>query len=261
MQTIGERLEEARKRKGISIREASEATKIRSEYLHKLEGNSFDLNLPEIYVRGFLRNYAIYLRLNGEKLVSDYRSLVPTTEGRGSRRENRENYGRMDLAPTARPPAAEGEPTEEGSEAPAPAAPTMVRTKSFPASAGTSTPPIDPALLMKLGVGALALIVLVALVFGIRSCSGGPSKPAVELNPVSQQTLTLTATGPVDVQVREEADGPIIWRGHMEANDSHSIPKRGKLFLTASEMKNIQIDVGGKRLPNPYSGLLKVQIP
>ena len=32
MQTIGERLEEARKRKGISIREASEATKIRSEY-------------------------------------------------------------------------------------------------------------------------------------------------------------------------------------------------------------------------------------
>jgi len=52
MQTIGERLEEARKRKGISIREASEATKIRSEYLHKFESNSLDINLPEIYIRG-----------------------------------------------------------------------------------------------------------------------------------------------------------------------------------------------------------------
>ena len=88
MQTIGERLEEARKRKGISIREASEATKIRSEYLHKLESNSFDLGLPEIYIRGFLRNYAVYLKLNGDKLVADYKSLVPT-EGRASRRENR----------------------------------------------------------------------------------------------------------------------------------------------------------------------------
>jgi len=58
MQTIGERLEEARKRKGISIREAAEATKIRSDYLHKFESNQFDLNLAEIYTRGFLRSYA-----------------------------------------------------------------------------------------------------------------------------------------------------------------------------------------------------------
>ena len=61
MQTIGERLEEARKRKGISIREAAEATKIRGDYLHKYESNQFDIKLPEIYVRGFLRTYANYL--------------------------------------------------------------------------------------------------------------------------------------------------------------------------------------------------------
>jgi cytoskeleton protein RodZ len=59
MQTIGERLEEARKRKGISIREAAEATKIRGDYLHKYENNQFDIKLPEIYVRGFLRTSLI----------------------------------------------------------------------------------------------------------------------------------------------------------------------------------------------------------
>ena len=36
MQTIGERLEEARKKRGLSLREAAEATKIRGDYLQKL---------------------------------------------------------------------------------------------------------------------------------------------------------------------------------------------------------------------------------
>jgi transcriptional regulator with XRE-family HTH domain len=261
MQTIGERLEEARKRKGISIREASEATKIRSEYLHKFEGNSFDLNLPEIYVRGFLRNYGTYLKLNGDKLVADYKSLVPT-EGRASRRENRENYGRTDLGQASRLPDTETASSGDGAEVPAAADPTTLRTKSFPASAGTTAAPIDPALLIKIGGAVLAVILVVAIILGIRAISGGSPKPAAEAGPAAtQQTVTLTAAGPVDVQVREEVDGPIIWRGHMEANDSHSLVKRGKLFVTATEMKNIQIEVSGKHLPNPYSGLMKVQIP
>ena len=68
MQTIGERLEEARKRKGISIREAAEATKIRGDYLNKFESNQFDIRLPEIYIRGFLRTYAVFLILSGDKI-------------------------------------------------------------------------------------------------------------------------------------------------------------------------------------------------
>lgn len=80
--------------------------------------------------------------------------------------------------------------------------------------------------------------------------------------PVAQQTLLLTATGPVEVQVREEsADGPIIWRGQMGANDSHSLPKKGRLYLTATAMENLQIEIGGRRAPNPYSGRLTVEIP
>ncbi|HEY5552088.1 MAG TPA: helix-turn-helix domain-containing protein, partial [Opitutaceae bacterium] len=95
MQTIGERLEEARKRKGISIREAAEATKIRSEYLHKFEGNSFDLNLPDIYLRGFLRSYAQYLKLNADKIVTDYNGLGLGIGGREAKRDTREIFGRI----------------------------------------------------------------------------------------------------------------------------------------------------------------------
>jgi cytoskeletal protein RodZ len=68
MQTIGERLEEARKKKGISIREAAEATKIRGDYLQKFESNHFDLGIGEIYNRGFLRTYANFLKLPADRI-------------------------------------------------------------------------------------------------------------------------------------------------------------------------------------------------
>jgi transcriptional regulator with XRE-family HTH domain len=263
MQTIGERLEEARKRRGISIREASEATKIRSEYLHKFESNSLDINLPEIYVRGFLRNYAIYLKLNGDKLIADYKTLAPAGDGRSSKRENREVYGRVDLASTARQPATEPAANTEDSESDTTApASTKVRSGTFPASAGSSPTSVDPALLIKGGAVVLAIILVVVIILGIRSLSGSSEKPVAEAKPSAQPTLVLTAIGPVEVQVREETtDGPIVWRGQMEANDSHSLPKHGKLFLTATAMENLQIEINGKRAPNPHSGRLTVQIP
>src|SRR3954467_5497441 len=96
MQTIGDRLEEARKKKGISIREAAEATKIRGDYLQKFESNQFDIGLTEIYTRGFLRNYANYLKLPAERILNDYpppaRGDVPP------RQPSREIYGRMDIS-------------------------------------------------------------------------------------------------------------------------------------------------------------------
>ena len=75
MQTIGERLEEARKKKGLSLREAAEAIKIRGEYLQQLESNKFDLGLSELYVRGFLRAYARHLDLPADKILSDFTAL------------------------------------------------------------------------------------------------------------------------------------------------------------------------------------------
>ena len=258
MQTIGERLEEARKRKGISIREAAEATKIRGDYLHKMESNSFDLNLPEIYIRGFLRNYAVYLKINADKLLADYKSLAPN-EGRLPRRDNREIYGRMDLAPTDRQTTADTAPAGGTAEVP-PAPPTPSRP-SFPAATNTGTTPIDPALLVKGGIAVLlALVLLVAIIVGVRAVSRTSPRP-MELKPVAQQILTITATGPVDVQVKQEIDSQVVWRGHMEAHESRDITKRGSLLLTATALENVQIEINGKRQANPFSGYNKVLIP
>ena len=65
------KLEEARNRKGISIREASESTKIRGDYLTSFESGNFDLKLPDVYLRGFIRVYARFLGIDPESAVSD----------------------------------------------------------------------------------------------------------------------------------------------------------------------------------------------
>lgn len=77
MQTIGERLQEARQRRGVSIREASEATKVRGDYLANMEANQFDaIPLADVYKRGFLKIYARFLRLDADRIVSEYNGLL-----------------------------------------------------------------------------------------------------------------------------------------------------------------------------------------
>jgi hypothetical protein len=59
MQTLGERLQEARQRLGVTLREAAEFTKIRTDYLQSMEANQFEsIPLADVYKRGFVKVYA-----------------------------------------------------------------------------------------------------------------------------------------------------------------------------------------------------------
>lgn len=68
---LGQKLEDARNRKGISIREATESTKIRGDYLTSFEAGDFDINLPDVYLRGFVRLYARFLGMDADAIAGD----------------------------------------------------------------------------------------------------------------------------------------------------------------------------------------------
>lgn len=217
MQTIGDRLEEARKQKGISIREAAETTKIRGEYLSQFENNQFDINLPEIYVRGFLRNYARFLRLDGDQILIEYQNaqrgqnaFVPAP------REAKEVLGRFDRsaeveaprqesAPdrslksrTARltsflrekkEPAAENieESAREISSGPreAPVAATFSegrRRKDESAPEADDYIPFDKTLYLKIGVGLAGAVVLVVLLLLLIAAFRSSPEPVIADN-------------------------------------------------------------------------------
>lgn len=263
MQTIGERLEEARKRKGVSIREASESTKIRGEYLHKFESNQFDLRLPEIYIRGFLKTYASFLKLPADKMVADYKALgLSEAKGRGLQRES---LGRMDLSvATAKPTGREDAVgAVAGSESPGPGAGASDENNpaTFRPRAGAG-PQIDRSLLMKgvLAVGVLTAAVLL-LVAGIRFLTSdtpvrapaGSATPAtIAVEPVAgEPTITLFASAPATVAVTQVADGKVLLRIRLAAGEQRTIPHRGQLQIEANPPEAVQLEIAKRRHPMP----------
>lgn len=69
--TMGAYLRAARRRRRIGIEKAAEDTRIRSDFLMRMESDEFDFLAPT-YVRGFLKSYARYLRVDPDPLLEEF---------------------------------------------------------------------------------------------------------------------------------------------------------------------------------------------
>lgn len=237
MQTLGQRLEEARKRRGISIREAAEATKIRGDYLQKFEASSFDFDLPPLYVRGFVRAYARHLDLDAPRIVAEFDQLMADS-GRAPRRETRENFGRVEF----------------GGE-----------TEGTPARAAGGNG-LDPVMLKYLVFGGGAVVVLLLVLIAVNLFSGGtPARPApksgatetagparpAEPPATSAQVVTLTALDNTRVKIVRVADESVLFDGALARGESRSIQKTGVLRVTVEDRTKLRIEVNGRAMDIP----------
>jgi cytoskeletal protein RodZ len=67
-------LQTAREKKGVDLSRAERDTKIRAKYLAALEnGDTSQLPSP-VYTKGFLRNYALYLGLDPDEVLTRWKS-------------------------------------------------------------------------------------------------------------------------------------------------------------------------------------------
>lgn len=73
---VGTILREARSRRKVELSEVEAATRIRFRYLRAIEDEEWDVLPGGVYTRGFIRTYASFLGLDGDRLVSDYRESV-----------------------------------------------------------------------------------------------------------------------------------------------------------------------------------------
>ena len=257
MQTIGERLEEARKKKGISIREAAEATKIRGDYLQKFETNHFDIGLTEIYTRGFLRTYANFLKLPADRILNDYAAL-----GRGETRPrtpSREVYGRMDISVASKEesteraaPAEEAQPAEGGSARPA-------QARSRSATSLPSGP--DPAVIFRyIKWGGIGLIVVISLFIIKSMISDRPaaprSTPSTAVTPAptrgaAERMITLHGLDIVTVRVNrklpDNSEGEELYSGTLRRGEQQAVNFSPPIYITFSRGENLEIEFNGKR--------------
>jgi cytoskeleton protein RodZ len=77
---IGSGLREARERRGLTLEQAAAATRIQARHLEALEEERLD-RLPEpVYVRGFLREYALFLGLDPHLFLDEYAARAAAAE-------------------------------------------------------------------------------------------------------------------------------------------------------------------------------------
>jgi cytoskeleton protein RodZ len=81
---IGADLHRARTRREIELGEVEAATRIRIRFLRAIEAEEWEVLPGGVYTRGFIRTYASFLGMDGERLVDDYRREVEgVPAGRG----------------------------------------------------------------------------------------------------------------------------------------------------------------------------------
>jgi cytoskeleton protein RodZ len=73
---VGAILRRARNRRKVELSEIEAATRIRLRYLKAIEDEEWDVLPGGVYTRGFIRTYANFLGLDGDRLAADYRAEV-----------------------------------------------------------------------------------------------------------------------------------------------------------------------------------------
>ena len=76
LKEIGERLKETRESIGISIEEAAEDLKMRPTQIENIESGNMKAFKDVFYLKYFIRDYAKYLGLDGEKLVDEFNEFL-----------------------------------------------------------------------------------------------------------------------------------------------------------------------------------------
>lgn len=80
LKNLGETFKARRKEMNISLKEAENATSVRASYLHSIEEGDVSKLISPVYVQGFIRQYANFLGLDGEKIVRDNPSIFTKLE-------------------------------------------------------------------------------------------------------------------------------------------------------------------------------------
>lgn len=78
MLTPGKILAHYREKRGYSLEQIAEATKIPLDQLKAIESDNYGDEDTQVFLRGFIKNYSDYLKLDTEKVLAIYRRTLAT---------------------------------------------------------------------------------------------------------------------------------------------------------------------------------------
>jgi len=297
MQTLGEKLAEARMKKGLSIQEASEQTKIRACFLEAFEQNNFDLDLPDIYKKGFVKNYADLVGLDPDGTAKEYSSGSSGTARSGRRQESRENFGQVDLGraevgASTDQPAAVTAPTVDKPSSTASTSRTesqgfrkLSEPRRSSAKNDSESKGGDRMLVTAVGVSIAAVALVVVFLVWMFKDDKSAGGEIADNNPAKAQNANLGDKGPtgnpapaapapqvesmgleavggdVKVILIDKATGNKIFDRVIKAGEAITIPKTGPLTILFDDGDRVYVRLKGKLFKMPKGGTGRSLIP
>ena len=237
---IGDLLRRERERQNLSIKDIEKATSIRALYIDAIEKGEYKTLPGEVYAKGFVRNYANYLKLNANEIVNAF---------------NEEMHPQEELHEAAESSSAEEarqvQSVERNREEYR--GPKITSLESYPME--KSSHGVRNALMVAVAVFAVALVALIAF--------GGdeePSAPAPRAKTQTQQGQKQTEAAPkpaadgVEVKLRFTdlcwtevvVDGKTEFEGTAEKGKVLTLKGKDKVRITAGNAGALNYSLNGK---------------
>ena len=70
MATVGEQLKAAREAQRLTVTQVADITKIRSDHIRAIDQGNYDVFSAPVYIRGFVRTYAMALKLEPTAIMA-----------------------------------------------------------------------------------------------------------------------------------------------------------------------------------------------
>lgn len=242
MHSFGKRFEEAREEKGLSLQDVSEAIKISQTFLLYMEQDNIDaIDLPDIYIRGFIRNYVRFLKLDENEIMSEFEHLKHAETQKTKQRQH-EPLGHIDVSEVM--PSNHSEPVRQET------------VSDFKPDEEKSRTAIYKTGII-LGSAIISIVFLFVLIHTFSSdgvkerqliASKGEAPKSTSSNDPSKKTLNeriaFIATGDVFLQVTQLPGDQSLYKGALASGDRVELLKEGEMRVQFSEGKNLIIEQG-----------------
>ncbi len=226
MPSIGAILRKARDERGQTLEQCADILKIRRVYLEAIENNNWD-DLPDlVYVTGFIRSYANYLGLDGERVITQLKS---THRGMNRKAE-------LDMP---KPMYDVSSPNKKIIFGAAAALLLIYIGWSFlsprPVREAVTPPPADIVAETAPAVPAAAPAIIVPT-------------PAVAIPPATSEQIVIRVIADSWVQIRGD-NGQVVLSRVLRTGESYQIPGTGQARLTTGNLAGLQFELDGVALP------------
>jgi cytoskeleton protein RodZ len=258
MGVFGDTLRQARVSKGVTLREAEQATRINRHHLSALEEEDFAVLPPLIYQRGIVRNYSAYLDLDPGKSLAMFEDarggesaaeLVAAVKPLDMPRHWSPNFAIIAFMVVmgavifawvysisfSQPPAVSTVPPAIPTVTPIPddqlalPSPTPIPTAQPTATAtvAAATAAVPPTAAPAVNVATQPTVAVVQM-------QPTPVPAVVEAQPAATGGATIRVISEGDIELTVVADGAVVYSGWMGAGSSTDFFTAGQFAVTTS---------------------------